>query len=99
MATKKASKKSSKKAGKAKKYVRRSSKKGAAKAAAKTLMRTAASLTKPKVPKRPKDEIDNPARRFGELFEDRAFGSEFDDNLADLRVSALAATSDISPLN
>ena len=59
---------------------------------------TFASLTRPKVTKRPKAEEDNPARRFGERL-NRAFGSDFTDNLADLRVNALAATSELSPLN
>jgi len=99
MVTKKSSKKAGKKAGKATKAKRPSSKKGAAKASSKAKLPTFASLTKPKVPKRPKVEEDNPARRFGELFEDRLFGSDFEENLADLRVAAMAATSELSPLN
>src|SRR5262245_27174682 len=58
-----------------------------------------AKLTRPRVPKRPKVEIDDPARRYGELFQDRMFGSAPAENLALLRKAALDASLAMGPLN
>lgn len=82
-----------------KKSASRSSKKASAKSSAEPVQPATLKLTRPKVPKRPKFEEDNPARRFGELFEDRQFGSKKTDNLAGLRLTALAASRDAGPLN
>lgn len=91
--TKKSTSGSSKKAS-------RSSKKVSAKSAAKkSVQPPAIKLTRPDLPKRPKFEEDNPARRFGELFEDRQFGSKKSDNLAELRLAAIEATRAIGPFN
>src|SRR5436190_20832267 len=56
-------------------------------------------LRKPKVPSRPKFEIDDPARRLGELFQDRQFGSDKDAKFPQLRVAAMAAARGLSPIN
>ena len=56
-------------------------------------------LRKPKVPSRPKFEVDDPARRLGELFQDRQFGSDKTTKFSHLRVAAMAAARALSPLN
>lgn len=92
----------------AKKSARRSSKKSASKKSASKKIASkksdaastaAAKLTKPRVPRRPKFEVDDPARRFGELFQDRQFGSPHNENLAEHRLAALAETRNIAPIN
>jgi len=88
-----------KKAPTAKKSARRSSKKASAKSSTKSVQPPVVKLSQPKVPKRAKFEEDNPARRFGELFEDRQFGSKKTENLAELRLAAIDASRAIGPLN
>src|SRR6185503_12322192 len=92
-----------KKSSTTKKSTKRSSKKVSAKSAAKSLTKSVQppviKLTRPDLPKRPKFEEDNPARRFGELFEDRQFGSKKSENLAELRLAAIEATRAIGPFN
>jgi photosystem II stability/assembly factor-like uncharacterized protein len=88
----------------AKKSAGRSSKKGASKNVAAKPGATAsdggaAKLTRPRVPRRPKFEVDDPARRFGELFQDRQFGSPHQENFPGLRLAALEYTRNIAPIN
>jgi len=51
------------------------------------------------VPRRRKVEVDDPARRIGELFQDRQFGSGRGDNLAQRRLAAIEATRGLTPIN
>jgi photosystem II stability/assembly factor-like uncharacterized protein len=87
---------SSSKKGSAKTSAKKASKKAVALSPAKA---AAVKLSLPKVPKRPKFEVDNPARRFGELFEDRQFGSDVSDNLAGMRMAAVEASRAAGPIN
>jgi hypothetical protein len=56
-------------------------------------------LRRPRVPARPKFEIDDPSRRYGELFQDRVFGSDKDDKFPYLRMAAVAAARGLTPIN
>lgn len=82
-----------------KKATKRSSKKYTTKSSTKSVQPKAVKLSRPKVPRRPKVEIDDPARRFGELFEDRQLGTKKTVNLAELRLQALEASRALGPLN
>jgi photosystem II stability/assembly factor-like uncharacterized protein len=76
-----------------------SSKKYAAKASSESLQPKAIKLSKPKVPERPKVEIDDPARRLGEMFADRQFGSKHTEKLSHLRLAAIEEARTLGPLN
>jgi len=65
----------------------------------KSVQPAAVKLKRPRVPKRPNFEVDDPARRFGELFQDRQFGSKKTENFADLRLAAIEASRGLSPFN
>ena len=82
-----------------KKSISGSSKKSSARSRARSVQPRAVTLSRPKVPKRPKFEVDDPARRFGELFQDLQFGSKKTEKFAYLRLTAIEATRALSPIN
>src|SRR6266850_1406123 len=76
-----------------------SPKKSATKASGKSVQPQAVKLDRPKLPKRRKEEIDDPSRRFRELFADRQFGSRPTEKLADRRLAAIDESRRIAPLH
>src|SRR6266850_1122368 len=76
-----------------------SPKKSATKASGKSVQPQAVKLDRPKLPKRRKEKIDDPSRRFRELFADRQFGSRPTEKLADRRLAAIDESRRIAPLH
>ena len=71
---------------------RQTSKRSPRKGLTKSVQPVAVKLKRPRVPKRPKFQVDNPARRFRELFQDRQFGSKKNEKFAHLRLAAIEAS-------
>ena len=65
----------------------------------KSVQPVAVKPKRPRVPKRPKFQVDDPARRFRELFQDRQFGSKKTEKFAHLRLAAIEASRTLLPFN